>query len=104
MEDEDPDMKSIVTENLLLRKLNEEITHKNSLLMDTIELLQINKPLYAEIIKNENVKLASSPDIKVIMKTNQIDAESTFEQVTNVLQKDIIIPSKKVISTKKRGI
>lgn len=104
LQEDDPDTKSIITENILLRKLNEEITHKNSLLMDTIELLKNNKTSYAEITKNDTVKQASSPDIKVIMKSNEIDAECAFDQVTNVLQNDIIIPIKNVISTKKSGI
>lgn len=100
----DPDMRSIITQNILLKQLNEEIRSKNTLLENTIELMKNNKPImYSEITKSNNKikKQVKVPDIKISNKTENIDAESAFKKIMEVLQNDIVIPFKKVINTKK---
>lgn len=103
----DPDMRSIITQNILLKQLNKEIRSKNTLLENTIELMKNNKPImYSEITKSNKkiIKQMKVPEIKIFNKTENIDAESAFKKITEVLQNDIVIPFKKVINTKKSGI
>ena len=64
--DADPDIRSIITENILLRQLNSELKCKSDLLQNTIELMKNKKPTYAETIKNRYTKHVRIPDINVV--------------------------------------
>lgn len=54
LEDDDQDIKAYVTENILLKQLNEELRQKNELLYNTIELMKNNKQSYAQNHPNKH--------------------------------------------------
>ena len=101
--EDDPDIRSIITQNTLLKQLYEEVKHKNQLLLNTIELMKQNKqiyPSYAEVSKLENKKLGKVQDIKIISSSDSVTSDNALKQIKSVIQKEIKLPFKKVINTK----
>ena len=100
LNDADPVVRSIITENILLRQLNEELKCKSDLLLNTIELMKIKKPTYAETTKNRNTKHVRIPDINVIKKSEGLSNKWAVNNINKVLQNDTIIPINRIINTK----
>lgn len=101
--DDDADIKTVIAENVLLRQLNEELKHKNSLLVDMIELTKSNQPSYSSITKPKPSKPLKIPDIKVKANSDVIGKGDTFRKVAQIIQKEIRIPFKNVLDTKSNG-
>ena len=101
--DTDPDVRSIITENILLRQLNSELKCKSDLLLNTIELMKTKKPTYAETTKNRFTKQVRIPNINVVNKSESLSNECAINNINMVLQKDIIVPIKGIINTKNSG-
>ena len=83
----DPDVRSIITQNILLRQLNSELKCKSDLLQNTIELMKNKKPTYAETIKNRYTKHIRIPDINVVDKYENLSNECAINNINKVLQK-----------------
>ena len=103
MNDEDPDVRSIINENILLRQLNEELKCKSDLLLNTIELMKIKKPTYAEMTKNRYTKRVRIPDINVIKKSESLSNECTVNNINKVLENYTIIPINKILNNRNSG-
>lgn len=101
--DEDKDVKAVITENILLRQLNNELKQKNDLLCNTIELMKIDKKSYAEITHHAINRQTKIPDIKITSKSAKVDKDGTFKSVTEILQNEIKLSFKNVFDTNKNG-
>lgn len=68
IQDDDPDLRTTLTENILLRQLNKELKQKNDLLLNTIELMKNIKPTCAETIKKSHLNLSKFLILKFLLK------------------------------------
>lgn len=103
MLDDDPDLRAVLTENILLKQLNEELKHKNSLLLDKIDLMGNNKPTYVEAFKKKPTRAGKIPDIKIKQKSKTISNDDVTKKVNSTLKNNLILPYEKVVQTNKNG-
>lgn len=101
-DEDEPDVRLIKTENILLRERNEELKQQNGILLDSIELLKANKPSYTDALKSEAQKqILRIPDIEVkSKKPDQKNCNEGYELVSQNIQSYILVPINKVIQTK----
>lgn len=101
LEDDDADMRATITENILLKQLNEELKQRNDLLLNMLEFRKNNKPTFSEITKTKTNKIEKIPEIKVISKSESVNNERAYNNVNKILQKDLPINR---VKNKKNGI